>query len=97
MFVLKGNSSNGQNGKVERTVEFKIRVLELKINKGETSKEALRIACSEYDCTPTKAMVDHPASIYHGYKKSIEKKVDGNDKKTIDLLIKAKLVEEKED
>jgi len=92
-FQLKGSSSVA-GSKTERTIEFKVRVLELKVIEGRTSKLSLAIACEEHNCDPVPAMIDHPASIIHGYKNSIAKKIKANDKKTMELLIKANLVED---
>jgi len=93
-FKLKGNA--GSSTRQVRTIKFKVRVLQLK-QEGATAKEALAQACEESKTELAPAMIDHPASIFHGYRTAVSKKIDNGDQETLDLLIAANMVEETDD
>jgi len=94
-FKLKGNTSSST--KTARPVEFKVRVMQLKLVDGLTAKTALAQACEEHKLELIPAMVDHPASIFHGYKKSIAAKLEAKDAETTRLAIEAGIVDETPD
>lgn len=60
--------------KQKRTVEFKLRVLQLHLVEKVPAKESFAQACKEFDTTPSGCMTDYSTGYMWDYKVEIKKK-----------------------
>lgn len=80
---IKGLSTKDRTEKTKRPIKFKVRVFQLKDQLGHTGRQALRIACEEFDLPLAPAMNDHPGSFVDAYIKTIIHKLHLSDAETI--------------
>ena len=94
---LKGSSTGTQaKPRTARSIEFKIRVVQLKRNEGKSTKDALATACTEFSLPPTDSMTNHPASIFSSYEKEIATKLENKDA-NVEALVAAAGLDEDDD
>ena len=74
---LRGSSSNGTGAhvKTRRPLEYKLRVIQLKVNEHKPVHEAFRIAKEEFSLPSVKSMVVYPHAIYCIYAAEINRKL----------------------
>ena len=79
---LKGSSNaagTSTTARTSRSIEFKIRTVQLKRNESKTVKEAFALACTEFSLPLTGSMTKHPNSIFSTYQSDINKKLEEKD------------------